>query len=156
MLELAFSFTLLFPSSEVFRCLSARNELLKGMLGANLVAFQTHEYAHQFLSTCSRLLIVEATEEGVQLDNRFVNVTWLPIGIGPHGLNLARENEEVIEWIKVMQERYHDKYLIVARDKLDAVQSIRQKLLAFELFLNKHPEWRDRVCTGVWQIKLFH
>ncbi|KAH0245256.1 alpha,alpha-trehalose phosphate synthase-like protein subunit, partial [Aureobasidium melanogenum] len=50
-----------FPSSEVFRCLSTRKELLEGMLGANLVAFQTKEYAHHFLQTCSRLLTVEAT-----------------------------------------------------------------------------------------------
>jgi hypothetical protein len=33
-----------FPSSEVFRCLAMRNPLLEGMLGANLVVFQTLEY----------------------------------------------------------------------------------------------------------------
>ncbi|KAF2809964.1 alpha,alpha-trehalose phosphate synthase-like protein subunit [Mytilinidion resinicola] len=134
-----------FPSSEVFRCLATRKELLEGMLGANLVAFQTREYAHHFLQTCSRLLTVEATEDGVQLEHHFVNVASFPIGIDPKGLSLAREDEEVLDWIKVMQERYHDKFLIVARDKLDNIRGVRQKLLAFELFLNKYPEWRDKV-----------
>jgi trehalose 6-phosphate synthase/phosphatase len=134
-----------FPSSEVLRCLSVRKELLEGMLGANLIAFQSREYAHHFLQTCSRLLIVEATNEGVQLENRFVNVTHLAIGIDPNGLSLAREEPSVAEWINVMLERYAGKRLIVARDKLDHVRGVRQKLLAFELFLNKYPEWRDKV-----------
>ena len=134
-----------FPSSEVFRCLSTRKELLEGMLGANLIAFQTFEYQEHFLTTCSRLLVVEATPDGIQLDDHFVNVTSLAIGIDPHSLHLAREDEEVTEWSKVMLERYKGKKLIVARDKLDHVRGVRQKLLAFELFLNKYPEWSDKV-----------
>lgn len=134
-----------FPSSEVFRCLAARKELLNGMLGANLVAFQTHEYAHHFLQTCSRILSVEATEDGVQLENRFVNVWNSPVGIDPRALALAREEPEVLEWIQTMQKRYEGKKVIVARDKLDSIRGVRQKLLAFELFLNKNPEWRDKV-----------
>ncbi|OAL70081.1 alpha,alpha-trehalose phosphate synthase subunit TPS3 [Trichophyton violaceum] len=79
-----------FPSSEVFRCLSVRVELLKGMLGANLIGFQTQEYCHHFLQTCSRLLNVEATKDGVQLEDRFVNVGTFPIGIDPVSLDIRR------------------------------------------------------------------
>jgi trehalose-phosphatase len=134
-----------FPSSEVFRCLAARKELLDGMLGANLVAFQTQEYAHHFLQTCSRILSVEATEDGVQLEHRFVNVWSSPIGIDPKALAVAREEPEVLEWVQTMQKRYEGKKVIVARDKLDSIRGVRQKLLAFELFLNKYPQWKDKV-----------
>ena len=137
-----------FPSSEVFRCLSTRTELLEGMLGANLVTFQTREYAQHFLQTCSRLLTVEATPEGVQLQDRFVNVSHQPIGVDPQGMARAREEPDVQEWIKVIQERYRGKRLIVARDKLDNVRGVRQKLLAYELFLNKYPQWRQDVCIS--------
>lgn len=134
-----------FPSSEVFRCLSVRKQLLEGMLGANLVAFQSPEYQEHFLTTCSRLLTVEATPQGIQLEDHFVNVTSRAIGIDPVGLNEAREEPEVEDWIKVMKERYKDKHLIVARDKLDNIRGVRQKLLGYELFLNKYPEWREKV-----------
>jgi trehalose 6-phosphate synthase/phosphatase len=134
-----------FPSSEVFRCLATRKDILEGLLGANLVAFQTPEYAHHFLQTCSRILSIEATADGVQLENHFVNVWSLPIGIDPKALSLVREEPEVQEWIKALQERYAGKHVIVARDKLDSIRGVRQKLLAFELFLNKYPEWRDKV-----------
>ncbi|GAB7340613.1 hypothetical protein MBLNU457_7019t1 [Dothideomycetes sp. NU457] len=134
-----------FPSSEIFRCLSSRKELLHGMLGANLIAFQTREYAGHFLSTCSRLLVTEVTSAGVQLENRFINVTSQPLGIDPNALDKARQDSEVVQWIEELKKKYQGKKLIIARDKLDHVRGVRQKLLAFELFLKKYPEWREKV-----------
>ncbi|OAA59917.1 alpha,alpha-trehalose phosphate synthase subunit TPS3 [Cordyceps fumosorosea ARSEF 2679] len=132
-----------FPSSEVFRCLAVRKQLLEGMLGANLVGFQIREYTRHFLQTCSRILSVEATPEGLQLEDRFVDVVNLAIGIDPVSLALHREKPEVMRWLDILQERYKGKKLIVARDKLDHVRGVRQKLLSYELFLNKYPEWRE-------------
>lgn len=133
-----------FPSSEVFRCLAVRKQLLEGMLGANLVGFQIHEYTRHFLQTCSRLLGAEATPDGLQLEDRFVDVVNLPIGIDPDYIRERRTNASVQKWIETIKERYQGKRLIVARDKLDHVRGVRQKLLAYELFLNKNPEWRDQ------------
>lgn len=134
-----------FPSSEVFRCLAVRRELLEGMLGANMIGFQIHEYARHFLQTCSRILSVEATTEGILLEDRLVNVTSQAIGIDPIELDHHREESEVKKWIDIMKDRYKDKKIIVARDKLDHVRGVRQKLLSYELFLNKNPSWRDKV-----------
>ena len=138
-----------FPSSEVFRCLSVRKQLLEGILGANLVAFQTREYAMHFLQTCSRLLIVEVTNNGVQLENRFVNVTWVAIGIDLQKVIRAQKEPLVLDSVKLLLERYHGKHLIVARDKLDNVRGVRQKFLSYELFLNKYPEWREKVYCSI-------
>ncbi|KAH8173657.1 glycosyltransferase family 20 domain-containing protein [Sarocladium implicatum] len=133
-----------FPSSEVFRCLAVREQLLRGMLGANLVGFQIHEYTRHFLQTCSRLLNVEATPEGLQLEDRFVDVINAAIGIDPYILGQHRAGSDVVRWLNIMHERYKGKKLIVARDKLDHVRGVRQKLLAYELFLNKNPQWRGK------------
>lgn len=143
--KIGFFLHVAFPSSEVFRCLATRMELLEGVLGANLIGFQTDEYCHHFLQTCSRLLGVEAMNHGVQLDNRFVNVDTFPVGIDPRALDISREDPEVAEWIHVILEKYHDKKIIVARDKLDNIRGVRPKLLAYELFLNKYPEWKEKV-----------
>ncbi|KAI0877594.1 family 20 glycosyltransferase [Hypoxylon argillaceum] len=134
-----------FPSSEVFRCLAVRKELLEGMLGANLIGFQIAEYTRHFLQTCSRLLSVETTNEGIQLEDRLVDVTHTAIGIDPVNLNVHRQDPEVMKWVNIMRDRYKDKKIIVARDKLDVLRGVRQKLLAFELFLNKNPSWRDQI-----------
>jgi trehalose-phosphatase len=134
-----------FPSSEVFRCLAMRNKLLEGMLGANLIGFQCPEYCEHFLTTTSRLLRVPVVQEGVEMEDHFVNVVSFPIGIDPPSLDKARQEPEVAEWVKVMEERYKGKQIIVARDRLDQVRGVRQKLLSFELFLNKNPDWVDKV-----------
>ncbi|QIX00032.1 hypothetical protein AMS68_005549 [Peltaster fructicola] len=134
-----------FPSSEVFRCLVMRTELLEGMLGANLIAFQVDEYAEHFLQTCSRILTVETTSQGVQLDDHFVNVISKPIGINLEAVNEQRASTEVREWIAKISEKYAGKRVIVARDKLDGISGVRHKLLSYELFLNKNPEWREKI-----------
>lgn len=143
--KIGFFLHVAFPSSEIFRCIAVRRELLEGMLGANLIGFQIPEYARHFLQTCSRLLNVEATSDGVQLEDRFVNVIDLPIGIDPVALSQYREEEDVTAWMGLIKERYKGKKLIVARDKLDYVRGVRPKLLAYELFLHKYPEWRGKV-----------
>lgn len=143
--KIGFFLHVAFPSSEVFRCLAVREELLEGMVGANLIGFHIQEYTRHFLQTCSRLLAAEATPDGIQLEDRFVDVISLPIGIDPVSLSQHREELEVKKWIDIMRERYAGKKLIVARDKLDHVRGVRQKLLSYELFLNKNPEWRGKI-----------
>ena len=143
--QIGFFLHVAFPSSEIFRCLAVRTELLEGLLGSNLIGFQTDEYCHHFLQTCSRLLCVEATNDGVHLEERFVNVNTFPIGIDPKQLDQRREASDVGEWIKIITDKYRGKRLIVARDKLDNIRGVRQKILAYELFLNKYPEYANQV-----------
>ncbi|KAK0532754.1 Trehalose-6-P synthase/phosphatase complex subunit [Tilletia horrida] len=139
-----------FPSSEIFRCLSVRETLLRGMMGADLLGFQTSHACRHFRQTVSRILQLEATPKGIQLDTisgrgGFVSVTAFPIGIDVRSLNLKRREPEVKEWIQRLQTRYEGRKIIVGRDKLDWIKGVRQKLLAYELFLEDHPEWVGQV-----------
>ncbi|CAG8093438.1 unnamed protein product [Penicillium salamii] len=143
--QIGFFLHIAFPSSEVFKCLAPRKELLEGILGANLIGFQTDEYCRHFLQTCSRILCVEATPEGIQLEDRFVNVGTFPIGIDPTSWDKRRQLTDVERWVDTISERYQGKRLIVSRDKIDSVRGIRQKLLSYELFLNSNPEWAEKV-----------
>lgn len=58
---------------------------------------------------------------------------------------ISRSAPEVLRSIDMLKEKYAGKKLIVARDKLDYVKGVRQKMLAFEQFLIRHPEWRGKV-----------
>ncbi|KAE8149368.1 glycosyltransferase family 20-domain-containing protein [Aspergillus avenaceus] len=143
--EIGFFMHTAFPSSEIFRCLNARGALLNGLLGADLVCFQTEEYCYHFRQSCSRLLSLEVSPEGIQLPHRFVHVKRSPIGIDAQTINNLRHTAEVQDWIANITSRYSGKQLIVARDRLDAPGGIKQKLLAYELFLKKYPKWREKV-----------
>jgi trehalose 6-phosphate synthase/phosphatase len=56
-----------FPSSEIFRCLSVRQDLLRGLLGADLVGFQTANFARHFRQTVSRIMAYEALPRGIEV-----------------------------------------------------------------------------------------
>ncbi|KAJ5676237.1 alpha-alpha-trehalose phosphate synthase subunit [Penicillium macrosclerotiorum] len=142
--EIGFFLHTAFPSSEVFRCLNPREALLDGLLGADLIGFQTEEYCHHFLQSCSRLRKLEVSD-GVQVNDRFVQVRSIPLGIDYKSLNLLRQSVEVKDWIANITARYNGKHLIVARDRLDVPGGIKQKLQAYELFLETYPKWRDNV-----------
>lgn len=80
-----------FPSSEIFRCLSVRESLLRGLLAADLVGFQTASFARQFRQTVSRILALEALPKGIQLDgDRFVDVGVFPMGIDVSALRAKK------------------------------------------------------------------
>ncbi|KAJ3754916.1 glycosyltransferase family 20 protein [Lentinula raphanica] len=146
-----------FPSSEIFRCLSVREHLLKGILGADLVGFQTANYARHFRQTCGRVLGVETLPSGIQLSNptagrldalgkgRLIDVGVFPMGIDVARLDKWREEPEVADWIEVLKEKYQGMKLVVGRDKLDDIQGVYQKIQAFDVFLTKHPEWVGKV-----------
>ncbi|KAF5326221.1 hypothetical protein D9611_000735 [Ephemerocybe angulata] len=162
-----------FPTSEIFRCLAMRNELLHGMLGADFVGFQTANYARHFRQTVSRILAYEALPKGIQLPEekssvdlefegkgeggaapvrdglgergRFVDVASVPMGIDVVQLKEKKSDPEVEEWVQVLKQRYAGMKLLVGRDKLDEIQGVRHKINAFEAFLDKNPEWQGKV-----------
>lgn len=145
-----------FPSSEIFRCLSVREHLLRGMLGADLVGFQTASYARHFRQTVSRILAVEALPKGIQVEygipggaregrGRFVDVGVFPMGIDVGALRVRRREPDVSYWVQLLRQRYAGMMIVVGRDKLDEIQGVKHKLEAFELFLKKWPEYQGKV-----------
>ncbi|PNS17721.1 hypothetical protein CAC42_3116 [Sphaceloma murrayae] len=136
-----------FPSPEFWRCVCSRFEMLRGMLGASLIAFQTREHAQHFIQCCNRLLLANTTEHGVNLEGRFTKVTSESIGFVAQAIDeeIAINDELIQHHVKHLKQSYNDQIFIVARDKLDNIRGIRQKFLAFELFLAKHKELRKKV-----------
>lgn len=56
-----------FPSSEIYRILPVRNELLLGVIHCDLIGFHTYDYARHFLSSCARILYVNRITSGYLL-----------------------------------------------------------------------------------------
>ena len=61
-----------FPSSEVYRLLPAREQLLRGVLGADYVSFQIGDYARHFRSSCLRILGIDSEPDWLEIDGRRV------------------------------------------------------------------------------------
>ncbi|GIL52515.1 hypothetical protein Vafri_8357 [Volvox africanus] len=134
-----------FPSSEIYRTLPVREEVLRAVLAADLVGFHTYDYARHFISSCTRILGLEGTPEGVENNGMLTRVGTFPIGIDPERFTRALESEEVQSQTAKLLNRYAGRKIMLGVDRLDMVKGIPQKLLAYEKFLEEHPEWRDKV-----------
>lgn len=134
-----------FPSSEYFRCIPQRNELLEGILGSNLVGTQSQAYSRHFISSCTRLLGVESSPDHISAYGVFVTVQALQIGIDTVTVEKDAFHPKIDEKVKAIRALYPDKKIIVGRDRLDSVRGVVQKLQAFEMFLETYPEWKERV-----------
>ncbi|KAL7423946.1 hypothetical protein Q5752_001531 [Cryptotrichosporon argae] len=133
------------PSSEIFRCLPKRREILEGMLGANIVLFQTYSYSRHFVSTCIRVCGFESTLGGVDANGQVTAVSYCPIGIDIDRVSRDRDAPGVMPKVEALRQLYKDKKIIVGREKLDAPKGVYNKLQAFEKFLQTYPEHRGKV-----------
>ncbi|KAI9294220.1 hypothetical protein K502DRAFT_292604 [Neoconidiobolus thromboides FSU 785] len=134
-----------FPSSEIFRCLPRRKEILKGILSSNLVGLQTYSYARHFISTCTRVLGLEPAPEGIDYKGSIITVDVFPIGVDAKVSELHRASFGVQHKINSLKELYSGKKVIFGRDKLDQATGVLQKFKTYELFLQKYPEWQGKV-----------
>ena len=64
------------------RCLPRRKEILDGMLGANLICFQTYSYSRHFTSSCVRVCGYEITARGgIDVAGHVSNIAYCPVGV---------------------------------------------------------------------------
>ena len=90
-LEVGFFLHIPFPSSEIYRLLPAREELLLGLLGADYIGFHTHDYARHFRSACLRVLGLESEHDAVMFEGRRIGLGVHPIGVDVQGkIRLSR------------------------------------------------------------------
>jgi trehalose 6-phosphate synthase/phosphatase len=135
-----------FPSSETFPVLPRREELLEGLLGADLLAFQTHGHLQQFRAALLRVLGLESRIADVSLGNRPVRLEALPIGIAPDeyaGLLKTdpRTQSQHAEWVK----RYQGRKVLLAVDRLDYTKGVPERLRAYAHLLRSSPEFKEKV-----------
>lgn len=126
-----------FPSSEVFRTLPWRSELLRGLLGADLVGFHTLSYLRHFAASLLRLLGLEVEVDRVLVDGREVRLTALPMGIDvAHFEGLAADPSLLAEAAQLRAARGAGR-MILGIDRLDYTKGIPRRLLAFERLLER-------------------
>jgi trehalose 6-phosphate synthase len=134
-----------FPSSEIYRILPVRNEVLLGVLHCDLIGFHTYDYARHFLSSCSRILGLTTTPNGVEFEGKIITVGAFPIGIDPDKFTEGLRKEKVKKRIATLEEKFKGVKLMVGVDRLDYIKGVPQKLHALEVFLTDHPEWIGKV-----------
>ncbi|MEM0931504.1 MAG: bifunctional alpha,alpha-trehalose-phosphate synthase (UDP-forming)/trehalose-phosphatase [Bacteroidota bacterium] len=143
-----------FPSYEIFRTLPWREEVLEGLLGADLIGFHTYDYERHFLSSVRRLLGLDVSFNDIYLDNRVIKVDSFPMGIDYKKFEEAAianakrskgNKSDLQQKLDNHKASAPDTKLILSIDRLDYSKGIAKRLNAFEYFLNKYPEYKEKV-----------
>ncbi|KAG5440085.1 hypothetical protein PCK2_000597 [Pneumocystis canis] len=134
-----------FPSSEIFRCLPKRKEILMGMLGANMIGFQSYSFSRHFISTCTRVLGFDSIGKGIDVNGAYVAIEVLPMGIDAKHVEKESQTQKTEEKMQFIKELYSNKKILIGSAKIYEVQGVLQGLKAFESFLKQFSRWRNQV-----------
>lgn len=136
-----------FPSYEVFRVLPWRKEILEGVLGADQIGFHTFNYMRHFLSASYRIAGFEHNFGKLTVGDRLINVDVFPMGIDyeKYAFPEVHQAEEEDNDSSTIIQLAKGRKLIISIDRLDYSKGIPNRLLIFEKFLKKYPEYHRKV-----------
>jgi trehalose 6-phosphate synthase len=140
-----------FPPPELFMQLPRRVELLRGMLGADLVGFQREQAAHNLAQLAGKLLGRRVRRDTIRVDGRVVRTGAFPVSIDvaemeslaarPYVRNQAR---------KLRHDLGSHKKVLLSVDRLDYTKGIEHRLTAYsELLRDGRLKVRDAVMVQV-------
>lgn len=137
-----------FPNFELYRLLPRawRSALLAGVLGADVVGFQTKDFADYFID-CTRSLLSDVSIDinTISFRNRDIQVRDFPISINYQNFNETAHSTQNQLAIKKIRERVGTEKLILSVDRLDYTKALFNRLEGFEYFLKKSTDYHTRV-----------
>jgi trehalose 6-phosphate synthase/phosphatase len=143
-----------YPSFEIFRIFPWREELLQGMLGADLIGFHTYDYERHFLSSVKRILRLEVNFNQITYEDRIIKVDSFPMGIDydkfynaalEKSNNTEDEKSDLQHRLENHMKLSSDAKLILSIDRLDYTKGVPNRIKAFEYFLNQYPQYKEKV-----------
>ncbi|CAN4105647.1 unnamed protein product [Withania somnifera] len=137
-----------FPSSEIYRTLPVREEILKALLNSDLIGFHTFDYARHFLSCCSRMFGLEYQSKrgyiGLEYYGRTVGIKIMPVGIHMGQIETVLQLADKERGVGELKQQFEGKTVLLGVDDMDIFKGVNFKLLALEEMLKQHPKWQGR------------
>ncbi len=133
-----------FPPYELWQLLPDPADLLSALADYDLVGFQTEVGLDNYRHCCRRLLGAEVIGGRLRAGERLQRTGVYPVGIDPAEFLLAdgpRARPARGDLTRVVRGRR----LILGVDRLDFTKGIPERIMAYEDFLRRYPEWRKKV-----------
>jgi trehalose 6-phosphate synthase/phosphatase len=138
-----------FPSYEIFRCHPNREEILQGLLGADLIGFHTFSYLRHFRSTILRLLGLESEMTDISHSGRVTAIGVYPIGIHSEKFSAEMQSEAYQRCLQDLRETHRGKKVVLGVERLDYTKGLPRRLDAIERFLQQRETHDDIVFVFV-------
>lgn len=139
-----------FPAMDIFSRLPWRRQILEALLAYDLVGVQTRRDRRNLLG-CIRSLLPEArfqstpTMTRVNFRGHLTHIGAFPISIDWEEFDGQARGKDVADGSWLLHEHYPDRKILLGVDRMDYSKGISQRLEAFEIFLEKYPEFHEKV-----------
>ena len=146
-LTIGFFLHIPFPSYEIFRLMPRQwqEDLLYGMLGADVIGFHTIDYAAHFLQSVQMVTGLDHDRHLIRLKDRIIKVDVFPISIDYQRFNSAYDEKSVTVLRDTLLKGANGQQIIFSVDRLDYTKGVNNRLNAYEYFLLKNPEYKGKV-----------
>ena len=134
-----------FPSSEVFRQLPSRNEILKSLLAADLIGFHDYSYLRHFASSVYTTLGIETDMYSISHEGHSARLGVFPVGIDTPSVAKKAASAGVKKEIADLEKHNITPMLVLGVDRLDYIKGIDLKFRAFGRMLELYPDLRGKV-----------
>jgi trehalose 6-phosphate synthase len=124
-----------------------RTALVEGLLGADVIGFQARAWASNFLRSVQAHTDtpVDLGQRTIHWQGREVRVGVYPISIEVEALRKGSVGDEVDRAARTVARWRGDRKLLLRVDRAELSKNILRGFDAYESFLSKRPDWRDRV-----------
>jgi trehalose 6-phosphate synthase/phosphatase len=134
-----------FPAADIFRVLPQREEVIRGLLGADLLGFHTASYRHNFVLAAAHVLGIEAGIEALSFEDRHVSLGVYPIGIDVAAFEKLARDDKTSEDADKIRRAAGNRKVLLGVDRLDYTKGLRRRLLAIDRLLEREQGLRDRI-----------
>lgn len=132
-----------FPPSDVFRILPWREEILEGLLGADLLGFHTYSYRREFARAADVTLGARMEGDNLHYAGRRIRLGVFPMGIDTGSFAEMSASQEVIGKVEEIRNETGGRRIILGVDRLDYTKGLPRRMLAVERLLEREPSLRD-------------
>jgi trehalose 6-phosphate synthase/phosphatase len=149
--DIGFFLHIPFPSFELFRLLPRtwRESILNGILGADVIGFHTNDYTQHFIKSVKRTLGHKIERNLIYIEDRICKADAFPIGIDYDKFHKACSSKKTHRYKNRLKSYLSGNKLIFSVDRLDYTKGFLQRLLSYERFLEKYPEWHYKVVFNM-------
>ncbi|OGI64775.1 hypothetical protein A3H53_00460 [Candidatus Nomurabacteria bacterium RIFCSPLOWO2_02_FULL_40_10] len=138
------------PSPEAFSVCPWRKEILKGMLGADIVGFNTQQFCNNFIDTIGKEVesLIDLETFSITREDHTTHIKSFPISIvfsdsKETKIEQSESNDLGLGILKKLG--IQTKYLGLGVDRLDHAKGIPERFIGIENFFDAHPEYQGQL-----------
>ena len=134
------------PPPDTFGILPWRQQVLEGLLGADVLGFHLPDYARHFRECVERFTTCEVKGDRILCEGREIATITAPIGIPVNELQALSDDPDVGREVERIRSMMNHRRIILGVDRLDYTKGIPERLAAFERLLRRDRRARSRVA----------